>query len=192
MIRTTVAGLGVIGVLLGCAMASAQATDADGLRPAQPSESAPSLAAPLAAPRLPTPDALYVEGLLRRRVALLSRPIGLTAPITLVSVGALLMLGGSALSSVIGCSDDGYDGYDSCSSVSLGELVGASLIVSGAAVGITGASMLVSRIVKRHRRRHQLESIEGELRQFVRLAEIRPGMISGGREALGVQARLRF
>ncbi|MFM2417257.1 MAG: hypothetical protein RL385_1980 [Pseudomonadota bacterium] len=192
MFRAIVAGLCVLGGLLACGAARAQATDADSLRPAQPGEVASSSAVPLAPQPLPTPDALYVEGLLRRRDALLSRRIGFTAPITLLSIGAVFMVGGSALSRVSGCSYEEYDGYGSCSSVSLGELFGATVMVSGAAVGITGASMLVSRVIKRHRRRHQLQSIEGELRHFVRLAEIRPWMMSGGRDALGVQARLRF
>jgi hypothetical protein len=158
--------------------------------PATPLPSATLAPAPFLASPVPGAES-RVQLLLRERDEVLSRRVSLVTPITLMTVGAALSLVGF---SVLTPSSQVCDEpYGSCTGNGGLLLVSYALGISGSVLAIVGTAILPSRIVRRARRRRDLQRIDGELFALGQRASLTPTWaVSAGKGVPGWSATIRF
>ena len=158
-------------------------------------EATPAPSSTLAPPPFLAPPALRTESrvelLLREREEVLSRRVSLVTPITLMTVGAALSLVGF---SVLTPSSQVCDEpYGSCTGNGGLLLASYALGLSGSVLAIVGTAILPSRIVRRARRRRDLQRIDGELFALGKRASLTPiWAVSAGKGVPGWSATISF
>ncbi|MEY4509489.1 MAG: hypothetical protein RLZZ450_1611 [Pseudomonadota bacterium] len=145
---------------------------------------------PFLAPRAPEAQT-RLQLLLRERDEVLSRRVSLATPITLMTVGAVLSIVGF---SVLTPSSEVCDEpYGSCTRNGGLLLASYALGLSGSVLAIVGTAILPSRIVRRARRRRDLQRIDGELSALGMRVSLAPTWaLSGGKGVPGWSAAIRF
>ena len=121
----------------------------------------------------------------------LTRPVGLAVPLTLLGVGVGALFTGSVIASSF--SDCDTDPYGSCSGSNGGIFAGILLWAGGAVVATVGTGILISRLVRRGRRRRELLRIDSELQRVGATASLAPWLDRSGSSASGgLATSIRF
>jgi hypothetical protein len=131
------------------------------------------------------------QALLMERERLSSQRIGIGGPLSMLGAGlALTALGWGPLYGMADyCSNDGYG--RSCSwnpRMTAGTIVG----VSGLALTAAGAAFLTVRIIRRARRKHELNRIDSDLRLLNMRASVAPWLGGAHGSPIGLSGKLTF
>jgi hypothetical protein len=140
---------------------------------------------------IPAGSALRMQALQNERDTLSQRRLKLWLPVVMTLVGAIAIVGGSAVYRSGAACADLYGHPEVCSWN--GEMTAGVVVMSaGSALAAAGLAFLTVRVIQRRRRTQRLKQIDNELRILSGQARLAPWFTAQAGPGFGMAASVKF